>query len=273
MEKISRIIYVHGFGGYKPAAPFSSQLSDFIKRKQLRFDVDAFQWNARPIVLQTVIHDFLESQAAAKEAGRLLLEEIAQLETRQTNYYLIGFSLGASVIRYALEQQDKSLKHIRGIYFLGAAFDHDVILNQEVIPSDIRCYNYFSRNNDVTIKSYRNASGEYAAGAAGLTRARRFENYSTHCSHSMINSYAVLAEPISYLIAWDDQQYLAGSPNLNLAIQTMEGKVHWNEICKHNAHLIQQNSYTKHLRAINTEGKRIAWGKNLHTIFHAISPI
>jgi hypothetical protein len=273
MKSASQVIYIHGFGGRDNAPQFHTALNAFFKAKRLRFDLSTYAWDSLPTDPQTLVRNFLQSQEEAEQAGRALHKRLLDLEAKQIDYHLVGFSLGAAVIRHMLNCQDTLLTHLRSIYLLGAAFNYDEPVNDAVISLHTRCHNYFSPLQDVVLNTaYYNATGIHAAGSKELIHMNRFQNFATHCSHALANNYTVLAQPIGFLIAWDDEQHLSGLTNINLELKTMEGKVHWNEICYYHDHLIQQNTYTKHFRALenNDQRRRKAWGSNLHAIFRAI---
>jgi pimeloyl-ACP methyl ester carboxylesterase len=273
VKQIPQIIYVHGFGGSDHAPPFYLALNKFFKSQNLCFDLRTFAWDSLPTTPQTLIANFLNSQKAAEEAGRALHVFLTELESKAIDYHVIGFSLGASVIRHALTHQRSVLTHLRSIFLLGAAFNHNEAIVTAGIPAHARCHNYYSPKNDLTLRtSYYNVTGIKAAGTSGLSQATRFTNLATQCSHSMLYDYTILAEALGFLIAWDDQQYVPGSTRFNMQMSTMGGDNYWNNICYHHELLIQQNINTQHYRAIESSGKhrRIAWGDNLHAILRSL---
>lgn len=273
MKPITHVIYVHGFGGRDNAAPFYVALSKFFKSRSLRFDLHAFAWDSLLATPQTLVANFLNSQQTAKEAGHELHILFNELEDADVEYHVIGFSLGAAVIRHALTHQRSVLPHLRSIFFLGAAFNHDEVIPTVGIPSDARCHNYYSPQNDVVLStSYYNVTGIQAAGTRGLSQGDRFTNLATQCTHVLAYDYTTLAEALGFLIAWDDQQYVSGSTRFNIAMSTLGGNSHWNNICYHHTLLIQQNMHARHYRAIETDDqhRRIAWGNNLHAILRSL---
>lgn len=273
-KPIPHVIYIHGFGGRDNAPSFYVALNKFCKSHNLRFNLSTFAWDSLPTTPKILIANFLNSQKATKEAGRELQVLLTELEGKAIDYHLIGFSLGALVIRHTLAHQSSVLSHLRSIFLLGAAFNYNEVITTAGIPSDARCHNYYSPKNDMTLrKSYYNVTGIQAAGTRGLSQAPRFTNLATQCSHTMAYNYTILAEALGFLIAWDDQQYVPGSTGFNIAMSTMGGDNYWNNICYHQNLLIQQNINTRHYRAIETSGqkRRMAWGDNLHAILRSLS--
>lgn len=273
MGRPSRIIYVHGFGVRDSAPRFFTALNAFFRSWHLRFDLDSFAWDSLPRDIRTLVRNFLQSQEEAKQAGQALLERLLQLESQQVRYCLVGFSLGASVIRHMLDGCSASLQHLGGVYLLGAAFNCDEGVNDRVIPPEARCHNYFSPIQDVVLNTaYFNVTGVPAAGSKGLTAPGRFLNLITRCSHGLVHNYSALAPAIGFVLAWDDDQHLAGEPGTNAEWRTMGGKVFWDEICHHHDHMVQQNTITKHFRAIEKDPprRRKAWGRNLHAVLRAV---
>lgn len=273
MTEPSQVIYVHGFGGRDNAPPFFVALSSFFRANKLRFDCSTFAWDSLPVEYRTLAANFLQSQDEAELASKSLLKRLRDLECQKLRYYLVGFSLGALVIRYALDAQDALLGNLNGVYLLGAAFNHDEPVNEDVIPSHARCHNYFSTSADMVLnRLHFNVAGVSAAGSRPLTHARRFHNLATHCSHTLVHNYSVLGPAIGSLVAWDDEQQLEGAVKTNVELGTMGGKTWWDEICYHNDHVVQQNYFTKHFRAIelNPPRRRKAWGGNLHAILRAL---
>lgn len=273
LEPTTQIIYIHGFGGRDNAAPFHISLNKFCMRYGLRFDLRSFAWDALPPKLDVLVANFLHSQEVAKQAGQALYVLLNELENQDFAYHLIGFSLGAEVIRQALSHQSVMLNNLRSVYLLGAAFNHDAVINTAWIPPDARCHNYYSPRKDVVLRtSYYNVTGIPAAGSLGISKNKRFKNFVTQCSHIFAYDYTTLAEALGFLMAWDDQQYISGSVRPNITMSTLGGKKHWNNICHYKELLIQQNIYAKHYRAIEDGGKqrRKAWGNNLHTLFRSM---
>lgn len=273
MKSIPQVLFVNGFGGRDNAAPFHVSLNKFFKRFSLRFDLRSFAWDSLPPTPKVLVANFLQSQQAAKPAGQELCTLVNELENQGVLYHLIGFSLGAEVIRQALSHQHATLPNLRSIYLLAAAFNHNATINTDCIPPDARCNNYYSPRQDVVLStSFYNVTGVAAAGSLGLSQDKRFANFATHCSHILAYDYTILAEALGFLLAWDDQQYIPGSIGPNILASTLGGEKHWNNICLHKGLLIQQNMHTKHYRAIENGGhhKRKAWGNNLHAIFRSI---
>lgn len=272
MSNTTCVIYVHGFGGEDTNPPFHQSMHKFFETHNLRLEAQTFSWPSLPITIETVIHNFVQSQGNARDAGEALAIQLAALEDKKINYHLIGFSLGAEVVRQALLHISSRLLTLKSIYFLGAAFNSDAELNESILPGTGRYHNYHS-DNDFTLKiSYFNVNGCYAAGSVGVTTGTRFKNYHTQCSHSLVYNYQTLAPAIGYMISWDEKQYIPGKARVNVSLPTAGGERFWHDICMHNDHIIQQNIHTGHFRALsNTPVKRRkSWSNNLHVVLSAI---
>lgn len=266
------IIYVHGFGGPNEAPPFHTRLHAFISANRLPFEVQTFAWQSLPITPEVLVHNFLQSQEESHTAGEVLAEKLESLELQQRNCHLIGFSLGANVVRHALSLIAKRSSCLRSVYFLGAAFPQNAVINESILEPHGRYHNYYS-NNDLTLKfSYFNVFNTYAAGGVGIQKTEVFHNLETQCTHASLYSYTVLAEAIGYLISWDAGVIIPGKTRFNLATPTLGGEMHWNMICHYKGHLIQQNMHSQHYRAVEDTPvmRRLAWGRNLHSVLAAL---
>ena len=268
MSDTTCVIYVHGFGGEDASPPFYKSMCSFFQGHDLQIEAQAFSWPSLPITIETVIHNFVKSQKEAEDAGQLLSKRLTDMERLEISYHLVGFSLGTEVIRHALSCITNPLSRLKSIYLMGAAFNLDAEINESILPITGRYHNYYSDNDYVLKLSYFNVTGSYAAGSVGVKTGTRFSNYRTQCSHTLAYNYQMLAQPICYLIAWDEKQYIPGKSKINISLPTAGGNTFWHTICVYKKHIVQQNMNTGHFRALSdTPAKlRKAWGSNLHAI-------
>jgi len=272
MDIAGRIIYVHGFGGRNENPSFHIKLQGFLQSKRVSLGLETFAWDSLPSTPDIVVHNFLRSQEESYKAGEILASTIASLESQQCNYHIVGFSLGANVVRHALSALRQPLSYLKSVYFLGAAFPHNTTINEGILPATGRYHNYFS-GNDMTLKiSYFNVSNTYAAGTTGIEKTTLFRNLQTQCTHTLMYNYDVLADAIGYLVAWDEDQIIPGTRNFNIIAPTVGGKLHWNNICYYKNCIVQQNIHSGHYRALQDTPlmKRRAWGDNLHVVLQAL---
>jgi hypothetical protein len=222
-----------------------------------------------------------------------LYKTILEHEANGEEYHLIGFSLGAAVIRHAIALNGiKPLKCLRTLFFLGAAFPHDAEINDHALSHGTHCYNYYSSawsGDKVLQVLYQLTTGRIAAGEVGLHRSRTFCNYAIRCTHGMgIITPRWMGEPIGYLIAWHGgtpgEFHVPGDPIWNVRFPiNMAWRRYRNDILQVNGHLIQQVFFPTFplsippwrgwwYRAVQTEPtpERKAWGHNLHAVLRAI---
>ncbi|MDD5212637.1 MAG: DUF726 domain-containing protein [Sulfuricurvum sp.] len=270
MSNLTKILYVHGFGGRDNAPTFMVNMNNFHLARRLQYDLSAFSWDSGFNDPKILCAEFLSAEANAIKAGNCLFRHLEECESNQQPYYLVGFSLGALVVSSALMQAKACLNLLRGVFLMGAAMPSDIELPGEIIPSNVRCHNYYSSAFDKTLSIlYKNIKGKDAAGKEDLNHPS-FSNLHVNCTHHLIpwNSYDNLAEAVGYLIAWDDKIMLNEKSFFNIPLPTGGGNTHWNDVCYYKEHKIQQNIHTNHYRAIDSDctHTRKAWGKNLHTV-------
>jgi len=245
------IKYVHGFrqgDADKRRHPFFSELTSFCQRHRLPLP-DFWRWNS-PSTLSLDRATFLAQVQETEQAGGKLHETIREHEAKGEEYHLIGFSLGTAVIRHAIGlQRTEPLKHLRTLFFLGAAFPHDAEINDVALSQGTICYNYYSSawsGDKVLQVLYRMATGKTAAGEVGLHCSRAFCNYAVRCTHGMgIVTPRWMAEPIGYLIAWHGgtagEFHVPGDPFWNVPFPINMGwRAYRNDILQVDGHLVQQ---------------------------------
>lgn len=273
MQEPTVIMYVHGFGGSNDMPAFHRSLQQFFQKHRLPLNIRTFSWNSLPLTPEVLVFNFTRSQEVAKEAGQALLLQMQKFEAIHQKYHLIGFSLGADVIKHALSYQSQPLCQLQSIYFLGAAFNYDSKINEDVLINNKRYYNYHSDNDAVLKVSYFNVTGIYAAGSIGIQKPSKFINLPTQCAHVLIHNYTDLSDAIGFLISWDEGLHIPGKLKYNIAMPTVGGEYHWHTICNDNKYIIQQNAHTGYFRALeDTPAKRRkAWSDNLHIIFEHLA--
>jgi hypothetical protein len=278
MQRSVRIIYVHGFGGLKQdqfGRPFAAFFSNYQEQFQRSFEVRQLVWRSEWGSLTQMPAAFQRARGQADAAAAELSALIQDLENQGAPYHLVGFSLGAEVIRRALDLHTSALPGLRSVYFLGAAFDHDELVNEAAIPVQARCHNYYSRKCDYVLKfSYRAAShGVPAAGERGLLHSTRFLNLPTRCSHKLIHNYSMLARPVGFMISWDEGAVIEGTAVVRPR-RSLGGQRSWNHIARHKGYVVQQQvRIGGPYRAIReSPSHRIGvWGTNLHAVLKLLS--
>ena len=269
---MSTIFYIHGFGGRDNAPDFHVELNRFLRNNKLQFELRTKSWDSFSFDLSVIASNFIKAKSKCSEIAKELITELVNKEELSESYYVIGFSLGANVVRETLNLSDRKLKGLRGIYLLGAAFDSDEKLDEYCIPKTCMCINYYSSVWDHVLKFYyKNVSGKDAAGAVGLRNTSLFQNMHVQSAHIGYSNYNRLACAVGYLISWDNNQKRIENGYINLKFPT-SGKSNWNNIYQTENVCFQQNRHTGHYRAIQSKPPyaRLAWGNNLHTIFHEV---
>lgn len=275
-------VYVHGFCEYEQVPPFEAKLRAFFDRLPMNCKVSTHRWDSRKIDLTKVVHQWTQAKLKADSAPKpFMANVVGKLEAQQIPYFIVAYSLGCRVVAESLRHASSRLRHLRGIYFLGAALPHTHRVKAGVLPQGLRVTNYYSRYLDTALKvSFYNAEGIKAGGEIGFDDTNVFENYRTVCTHvhkggPIQRDYSSLAPAIGYLALLDQRIFIKGRrTGYNVGLPVGSGSVNWHDIVqfgkKPRTLLIQQNANTRHYRAvaIDERGKRVrrAWGTNLHSI-------
>jgi len=291
-----KIIYIHGFGyrkDKKTKHKFSDNVRSFINsvnnynlNKIVNFQT--YTWNS-DFNFEHIGNDWKNAVKKAEETESLLLnKELNKLETQNMPYYLVGHSLGASLIANCLNKWKKQHKNCHGIYFLGAAVSTNFRFKNYDLLSNIKIINYYSKKWDFTLKFlFPIAEGSDAIGRIG-SEDEKFINYSCSTTHQFKKGpyhadWSQLAVPILYLILWKEDIPLSGGNGLWVKCRqkldffsflTFQSTDTWNEVAKFSRNRktikIQHSKFDGHFRAVivnpNNKLKRIAWGNNLHEI-------
>jgi pimeloyl-ACP methyl ester carboxylesterase len=278
MQRPVQVIYVHGFGGLKQdqfGRPFAAFFNSYSRQLKESFNLRQLVWRSEWGSLAQMPAAFQRARAEANGAAAELSSLIQDLEDQQAPYHLVGFSLGAEVIRLALQLHKERLPCLRSVYFLGAAFNHDEPVNETAIPPTARCHNYHSQKCDYVLRfSYRAASrGVPAAGERGLANSALFLNLPTRCSHKLIHNYSMLARPIGFMISWDEGALIDGKATIRPR-RYLGGQRSWNHIARHKGYVVQQQvRFRGHYRAIRElPSPRVGvWSTNLHAVLKLLS--
>ncbi len=272
-------IYVHGFGeGGKSKIPFESSMNEFIRKKGINSKVNTFSYSDEKLDFLNIFDQWESNVKTAESSGsKLYRDVILKYEDKKKPYYLVGYSLGTRTIAKGLQQSNRKLKYLRGIYFIGSALEHDTNVETKMLPDGMKINNYFSPGFDCVLKiSFRVAQGKNAGGEVGFDDTKLFNNYRTSCTHArkgglLTRDYSDMAPAIAYLAMQNERIFLKeDSSYYNLEMNVASGVLHWNNISKTGKILIQQNTNTGHYRAVSIDSdgsrKRLAWGMNLHSV-------
>jgi len=269
---VPTIIHIHGFGGKDNKPPFAADLAKFFKNNHMenKLVVTTHAWDSMEFSISKMVHNWQTAKNNAQKEVSMLAEKISDLEKRQEPYYLTGFSLGTAVIAHTLNHYKGSLNFLKGIYFMGAALERDFVITQN-LPCKI--INYYSDGWDFVLKNcFTNSEDKITGGENGFTDLQKFTNLSVNCSHTMLHNYDILADPIGYLISYNENLIIPGTCAFNIKTFTIAGKVLWNNIHETDELIFQHNKLTGHYRAIEKDSMhcRVAYGFNLHAVFKEV---
>jgi hypothetical protein len=93
-----------------------------------------------------------------------------------------------------------------------------------------------------------------------------------HFINDLKENDMTLSEKFEYIVREGYIDDLCRYSNINIAISTAGGKVWWNTLAQYNGWKLQQNKLTNHVRILNPEDIRKAWGSD-STIFDAIERV
>jgi len=264
---MTKIIYIHGFGGKEPYSEFEKKMRLFFESINFRnkISIESYPWNSQHIDLKRITYLWEEAKKEAVYEAEKLAIYLKNLEKENTHYYLIAFSLGTFVVLNALNLMNE-FNFIKKIIFMGSASPKNFKITAKI---NNKIINYYSIKKDKVLENlYGNIEGIPAGGLVGFDDLNNFINIKTNCVHKLGHNYLNLAEAIGYLITFNENFITEGSVNLNWEISTMGGKVFWDDIYENDKIIIQQNDYIfKRYRAIDKiSNKRLCWSKNLHAV-------
>lgn len=280
-------VYVHGFGeGGKKTIPFAHALDKFIKSKKVNAKVLTHKWDNHKLNFLKILPQWLKTRKLADAAGQSFHKDVLlPLEASGTPYYLIGYSLGSRVIAASLKCGNEKLNHLRGIYFLGSALNHEYRIELKNLPSGLKINNYYSPLFDQVLKtSFHVMEGTNAAGEVGFDDEAAVNNYRTVCTHAykggfLRRDYSDIAPALASLALFNENIIFKGeSTSFNIEMSVMKGTLHWNNIVrfKHGQGviLIQHNANTNWFRTgyidENGKRKRKAWSRNMQSLLKTL---
>ena len=282
-------VYVHGFGeGGKQNIPFPRELNTFLTSNQVKAKVITYKWDSHKLDYVGIVPQWLKTRDKADAAGKTFYQEVlVPLEQAGVPYYLIGYSLGSRVIAESLKYGNDKLNHLRGIYFLGSALNHDYRIETKMLPAGLKINNYYSPLFDQVLKtSFHVIEGSKAAGEVGFDEKVTVNNYRTVCTHAykggfLHRDYSDIAPALAYLALFNENIVVKGKPaSFNIEMPVMKGSINWNDIvrlkCKNGIMLVQHNANTNWFRAVyidkNGKRKRKAWASNMHSLLEKLFP-
>lgn len=201
-----KMIYVHGFGERRFPPAFVKKTNAFIKEKKIPLSVETYRWDSKKINPWIAVKQWSEAKVNAdKEAQKFYTDIILKNETEKKPYTIVAYSLGSRVVTKALKLVKSPLKHLNGIYFLGAAQPKSLKVATQSLPQNMKIINYYSEHFDVALQvSYYVAEAVDAGGEVGFTDTKVFNNCRTTCTHvhkggPIQRDYSELFEPIVFL--------------------------------------------------------------------------
>ncbi|MGI9240045.1 MAG: hypothetical protein ACR2RV_04550 [Verrucomicrobiales bacterium] len=281
-------VYLHGFGGVKKSPKFCENFREFVAEERASAEVVNYEWDSVEVDLLRAAASWIKAQKMADaEAPRYKRQVIDRLEREGRPYVLVGYSVGARVIMGALESSTAELKHLRGIYFLGAAMTKDRTLkNRVALPRGMKITNYHSPYRDMVHRMAFNFISESPGGGqVGFDDTGLFENYPVSCSHAhkgvgIAVDYSGMAEAIAFLELYRAGQIINGRTKANWETPVRAGEIWWNRLMTVRVtdrsgrpveiDFEQHSMRPGYYRALRIGGggdrTRVARGENLHAI-------
>ena len=229
------VLFVHGMGG-KGNFKFCVGFDEINEKFDNPFEQRFYEWNSNNIpleILNGVIDKYKESIRLVESKEYLRFQELLfKLEEGGKPYYIVGFSMGAYLTYKALsENRDHTLKNLKGIYFMGAAYEriyNDI--DKTTIPNVQRIINYYSRNYDVALKLFHEVSGIEAGGRVGFDDYTLYNNYRSITSHELLINYSTLMESLFGIILLNEG-LIEEKENLKLLNRNVsKGLDNWSDI-------------------------------------------
>ncbi|PID27252.1 MAG: hypothetical protein CR982_06550 [Candidatus Cloacimonadota bacterium] len=199
------VVFVHGMGG-RGNFSFCEGFDDLNKEFNAEFDTIYYKWNTNNIPLEVMngsIDKYKKSILLVESKEYLRFQKlIFDLQDRGDEYYIVGFSMGAYLVYRSLsENRSKVLSGLKGVYFMGAAYERIYNnIDRTTIPNVERIINYYSRNYDIALKMFYEVSGIEAGGRVGFDDYSLYKNYRTIVSHRLFIDYSTMMEPLLGLL-------------------------------------------------------------------------
>ncbi len=290
-HKALTFVYIHGFGGEKRSPQFCKNMREFLNAAGDESRVVNYRWDSVKVDPLRAGASWKSSQKRAdQEAQRFRKDIIDHLESRQSPYVLVGFSVGSRVILRAMEDIDYPLKNLAGIYFLGSAMTRDTTLaDSAALPAGMKIINYHSPLRDTVHSAAFNFMSEIPAGGqVGFDDAAVFENRRVSCAHTHKGvgvhiDYSGLAGAIASLELYRRGVRIPGRTKFNVVTRVAEGSMWWNKILNVRVlldkgpaiiEIEQHNMRPGYFRALRISAggnrTRIVRGENLHAILEEL---
>lgn len=261
---ITSIIFVSGFNASRIAREFTPKLQKWFKQiPDFHVRIKNHGWKSRQMRRGSYLIDAIKVPEKWKKANKTALKEVRRLsrriksyEKKGKSYYLIGYGLGTKVILESLKKQKKSLKNLKGIYFLGTTLARNSKLrNPRILPKGVKIINFYSPQYDSVLKSL-----PQSAGIKGF-KMHYFQNLKTDASHSPRDDechFFNLANSIGYFIAYNEGYTIANKQIKCDLSSTPRNR--WNNLIDLGTAWIQQNACpesTNYFRIVDKKKNRV----------------
>ena len=257
---ITTIIFVSGFNASRIAREFTPKLQHWFKQiPDFHVRIKNHGWKSRKMRRGSYLIDAIKKPETWKKANKTALKESRRLsrriksyEKRGKAYYLIGYGLGTKVILESLNKQKKSLKNLKGIYFLGTTLPKNSKLrNPRILPKGLKIINFYSPKYDKVLKSL-----PQSAGIKGF-KMQYFQNFKTDASHSPRDdecNFFNLTNSIGYFIAYNEG-YTIATKQIKCDLSSTP-RNRWNNIIDLGTAWIQQNACPESMNYFRIIDKR-----------------
>lgn len=281
-------VYVHGFGGKRDDPRFCVNMKEFLAKVNYDCEIRNYPWDSVDIKVMKAGANWLEAKKRAKaEAPRFKSAVIDKLESDDTPYVLVGYSIGSRVVLDALAASKNRPRMLRGVYFLGSAMTRDTTIDRSRLPVGMKITNYHSPVRDTVHQVAFNFIEEIPAGGrAGFADTNVFENLAVSCSHIYKaalphTDYSQLAHSIGYVALLKERVFVPGDTSMNIPSPVGDGNVWWNKILRMEC-VIEEQPCTLEIEQLNLDRdyfraivvladgtrRRVARGKNIHAILN-----